>query len=170
MLAPEAIVDVELRPQPVVPPTAIVPASSVVIMTSGVESLVRDATAVVSAGVLAVVSTVNAVNASAPAAFPAESVKVIEHEYAASPLVVRVTVLAPEAIVAVELRPQFVPETAIVPASAVVITTSGVVSLFGVATTVVSEGVATVVSSVNAVSVSAVAAVPRASVKVIVHV
>ena len=79
MLAPEAIVEVELRPQPAVPPTAIVPASSVVIMTSGVESLVRDATAVVSAGVLAVVSSVNAVSVSAVAAVPRASVKVIVH-------------------------------------------------------------------------------------------
>jgi hypothetical protein len=170
VLAPEAIVDVELRPQPAVPPTAIVPASSVVIVRDGVVSLVGVDTAAVSAGVLAVVSIVNAVNASALAAFPAVSVKVIEHEYAASPLVVRVTVLAPEAIVAVELRPQFVPETAIVPTSAVVITTSGVVSLVGVVTTVVSEGVATAVSSVNAVNVRAAAAFVAVSVKVIVHV
>ena len=170
MLAPEAIVEVELRPQPVVPPTAIVPTSDVVIVRVGVVSLVREETGVVSAGVATAVSMVNAVNANAPAAFPAASVKVIEHEYAASPFVVRVTVLAPEAMEAVELRPQFVPETAIVPASSVVITTSGVVSLFGVVTAVVSEGVAAVVSIVNAVSVSAVAAVPSVSVKVIVHV
>ena len=45
VLAPEAIVDVELRPQPVVPPTEIVPASSVVIVRVGVVSLVREATA-----------------------------------------------------------------------------------------------------------------------------
>ena len=53
------------------------------------------------------------------------------------PLVVRVTVLAPEVIALVELRPQFVPVTAIVPTSAVVITTSGVVSAVGVVTAVV---------------------------------
>ena len=50
------------------------------------------------------------------------------------------------------------------------ITTSGVVSLVGVVTTVVSEGVATALSKVNAVSVRALAAFPAASVKVIVHV
>ena len=77
VLEPDAIVAVELRPQPVVPPTAIVPASSVVITTSGVASLVGVDTAVVSEGVLAVVSRVNAVSVRASAAFPAESVKVI---------------------------------------------------------------------------------------------
>ena len=79
MLAPEAIVEVELRPQPVVPPTAIVPTSSVVMTTSGVVSLVSEVTAVVSAGVFAVVSNVNEVKVRADAAFPAESVKVTVH-------------------------------------------------------------------------------------------
>ena len=64
---------------PVVPPTTIVPASSVVITTSGDVSLVGDVTAVVSTGVLAVVSRVNAVSVRALASFPAESVKVIVH-------------------------------------------------------------------------------------------
>ena len=78
--------------------------------------------------------------------------------------------LEPDAIVAVELRPQpVVPATAIVPAWVVVITTSGVASLVGVDTAVVSEGVATDVSRVNDVNVRAVAAVPRESVKVIVQ-
>ena len=63
-----------------------------------------------------------------------------------------------------------VPPTAIVPAWVVVITTSGVVSLVGVVIAVVSEGVATDVSITNAVSVRALAAVFRVSVKVIVHV
>ena len=79
VLEPDAIVAVELRPQPDVPPTAIVPASSVVITTLGVASLVGVDTAVVSEGVLAVVSRVNAVSVRALAAFPAESVKVIVH-------------------------------------------------------------------------------------------
>ena len=63
-----------------------------------------------------------------------------------------------------------VPATTIVPAWVVVITTSGDASLVGVDTAVVSEGVATDVSRVNAVSVRALAAVFRVSVKVIVHV
>ena len=50
------------------------------------------------------------------------------------------------------------------------ITTSGVVSLVGVVTAVVSEGAATVVSRVNAVNVRALATFPAESVKVIVHV
>ena len=77
--------------------------------------------------------------------------------------------LTPEDIALVELRPQFVPVTAIVPTSAVVITTSGVVSLLGVETTVVSDGVATVVSNVNEVSVRAPAMFPAESVKVTVQ-
>tara|TARA_B110000003_G_scaffold46210_1_gene44374 strand:- start:66 stop:425 length:360 start_codon:yes stop_codon:yes gene_type:complete len=83
------------------------------------------------------VSSKNDVSARALAAFPAASVNVIEHEYVASPPVVRVTVLAPEAIEAVELSPQFVPDTTIVPTSLVVITTSGVESPVGVVTGVV---------------------------------
>ena len=63
-----------------------------------------------------------------------------------------------------------VPPTTIVPAWVVVITTEGVVSVVGVVTAVVSVGVATVVSRVNAVSVRALAASPAESVKVIVHV
>ena len=63
-----------------------------------------------------------------------------------------------------------VPPTTIVPAWVVVITTDGVVSAVGVVITVVSEGVATAVSRVNAVSVRALAAFPAESVKVIVHV
>ena len=63
-----------------------------------------------------------------------------------------------------------VPPTTIVPASVVVITTEGVVSVLGVGIAVVSEGVATVVSKVNAVSVRAAAAFPAESVKVTVHV
>ena len=63
-----------------------------------------------------------------------------------------------------------VPPTTIVPAWVVVITTEGVVSAVGVVIAVVSEGVATDVSITNAVSVRAVAAVNRVSVKVIVHV
>ena len=66
-------------PQPVVPPTTIVPASVVVITTSGVSSLVGVDTAVVSVGVATVVSRVNAVSVRALASFPAESVKVIVH-------------------------------------------------------------------------------------------
>ena len=69
----------DAMPQPVVPPTTIVPASSVVITTSGDSSLVGVDTAVVSEGVLAVVSRVNAVSVRALASFPAESVKVIVH-------------------------------------------------------------------------------------------
>ena len=64
-------------PQPVVPPTTIVPAWVVVITTSGDVSLVGVVTAVVSVGVATVVSRVNDVSVRALAAFPAESVKVI---------------------------------------------------------------------------------------------
>jgi hypothetical protein len=118
-----------------------------------------------------VVSTVNAVRVSALAALPALSVKVTVHVYAASPLVDRVIVFEPEAIVLVELKPQpEVPPTAMVPASATLITTSGVVSAVGVVAAVPSVAAATVVSTVNAVRVSAVAAVPRLSVKVTVQV
>ena len=62
-----------------------------------------------------------------------------------------------------------VPATTIVPAWVVVITTSGDVSLVGVVTAVVSEGVATDVSIVNDVNVRALAAFPAESVKVIVQ-
>tara|TARA_Y100001970_G_scaffold206759_1_gene251816 strand:+ start:186 stop:482 length:297 start_codon:yes stop_codon:yes gene_type:complete len=93
----------------------------------------------------AVVSTVKAVRVSALAVLPAESVKVTVHVYAASPLVVSVRVLVPDAMVEVELRPQpEEPPTAIVPASATLMTTSGVVSVVGVVAAVDSLGVATV--------------------------
>ena len=81
----------------------------------------------------------------------------------------RVTVCWPE-LTAADPTPQpAVPPTTIVPAWVVVITTSGVVSLVGVVTTVVSEGVATALSRVNDVNVRTDAAVPRASEKVIVQ-
>ena len=101
---------------------------------------------------------------------PAASVKVTVHVYDLSPLVVRVTVLDPDETELLELSPQSVPPTAIVPASLTLITTSGVVSDVGVATGVDSVAAAPLVSTTNAVSVSALAALPRASVKVIVHV
>ena len=114
------------------------------------------------------VSTVNAVSVSAEAAFPAVSVKVTVQVYAASPLVVRVIVFAPEDIVEVELSPQpEVPPTAIVPASATLMTTSGVVSVVGVEAAVVSLGVAAVKSIVTepeSAVVSALPAFPAASV------
>jgi len=114
------------------------------------------------------VSTVKAVSVSADAAFPAESVNVTVHVYAASPLVVIVRVFAPEDIVEVELRPHpDVPPTAIVPASATLITTSGVVSVVGVEAAVLSLGVAAVKSAVTApesAEASAEPALPAASV------
>ena len=76
MLAPEDTAFEPDTPQPVVPPTAIVPASAVVITTSGVASLARAVTGVVSDGAAAAVSKVNEVSVRAPAVFPAESVKV----------------------------------------------------------------------------------------------
>ena len=76
----------------------------------------------------------------------------------------------PEITAADPMAHPVVPPTTIVPAWVVVITTSGDVSLVGVVTAVVSEGVATALSRVNAVSVRADAAFPRASEKVIVHV
>ena len=84
-------------------------------------------------------------------------------------IVDRVSVCWPEATVGDAMAHPVVPPTTIVPAWVVVITTSGDVSLVGVVTAVVSEGVATALSRVNAVSVRADAAVPRASVKVIVQ-
>ena len=93
----------------------------------------------------AVVSTVKAVRVNALAVLPAKSVKVTVQVYAASPLVVSVRVLEPDDMVEVELRPQpEVPPTAIVPASATLITTSCVVSVVGVVAAVDSLGVATV--------------------------
>ena len=79
VLEPDVIVAVELRPQPVVPPTAIVPAWVVVITTEGVVSAVGVVIAVVSVGVATALSRVNDVSVRALAAFPAESVKVIVH-------------------------------------------------------------------------------------------
>ena len=76
----------------------------------------------------------------------------------------------PELTAADPMPHPVVPATTIVPAWVVVITTSGDVSLVGVVTAVVSVGVATALSRVNAVSVRADAAFPRASEKVIVHV
>ena len=88
-----------------------------------------------------------------------------------SPLVLSETVLDPDETVLLELSPQpVVPPTAIVPASLTDITTSGVLSAVGVATAVDSVAAATFVSSVNAVSESALAALPALSVNVIVHV
>ena len=116
----------------------------------------------------ALVSTVKEVSDSAPAALPAESVKVTVHTYAPSPLVVRVRVFAPEDMVEVELNPHpDVPPTAIVPASATLITTSGVVSVVGVEAAVVSLGVATeksIVTEPESAVVSALPALPAASV------
>ena len=81
----------------------------------------------------AVVSTVNDVSDSALAVLPAESVKVTVQTYALSPLVVRVKVFDPDAMVDVELSPHpVVPPTAMVPTSPTLITTSGVVSVVGV--------------------------------------
>lgn len=115
-----------------------------------------------------VVSTVKAVSVSAEAAFPAESVNVTVQVYAASPLVVSVMVFAPEDIVEVELRPHpDVPPTAIVPASATLMTTSGVVSVVGVEAAVVSVAAAAVKSIVTDPEfavVSALPALPAASV------
>ena len=87
----------------------------------------------------AVVSTVNDVSDSALAVLPAESVKVTVQTYALSPLVVRVKVFDPDAMVDVELSPHpVVPPTAMVPTSPTLITTSGVVSVVGVLATVAS--------------------------------
>ena len=107
------------------------------------------------------VSSVKAVRVSADAVFPAESVKVTVHVYAASPFVDRVIVLDPDDIVDVELKPQpEVPPTAIVPASATLITTSGVVSVVGVEAAVLSLALATVKSAVTAPELAEVSAEP----------
>ena len=169
VLDPDETELLELSPQSV-PPTAIVPASLTLITTSGVVSDVGVATGVDSVAAAALVSTTNAVSVSALAALPAASVKVTVHVYDLSPLVVRVTVLDPDETELLELSPQSVPPTAIVPASLTLITTSGVVSDVGVATGVDSVAAAALVSTTNAVSVSALAALPAASVKVTVHV
>ena len=57
--------------------------------------------------------------------------------YDLSPLVVRVTVLDPDETELLELSPQSVPPTAIVPASLTLITTSGVVADVGVVTAII---------------------------------
>ena len=166
-------VAVESSPQPVVPPTEIVPASLVDITTSGVASLVGVVTAVLSLGADTAVSRVKAVSVSGLAAFPAVSVKVIVHVYVPSPFdALRVTVCVPDDdSVAVESSAQpVVPPTEIMPASLVDIATSGVASLVGVVTAVLSLGADTAVSRVKAVNVSGLAAFPEVSVKVIVHV
>ena len=62
------------------------------------------------------------------------------------------------------------PPTAMVPDSSTLITTSGVVSLPGVLTAVVSVAAFAVASIVKAVKVSALAALPALSVKVTVQV
>ena len=81
------------------------------------------------------------------------------------------TVFDPELIELVESSPHpVVPPTAIVPASPTDITTSGVLSDVGVLTGVDSVAADTEVSSVKAVSESALAALPALSVNVIVHV
>jgi len=114
------------------------------------------------------VSTVNAVSDRALAVLPALSVKVTVQVYAASPSVDSVSVLEPDAIVLVEPNPHpLVPPTAIVPASATLIVTSGEVSVVGVVAAVVSLGVATVKSAVTApesADESAVPTFPAASV------
>ena len=76
---PELIELVESSPHPVVPPTAIVPASPTDITTFGVASLVGVATAVDSVAAATAVSIVNAVSVNALAALPALSVNVIVH-------------------------------------------------------------------------------------------
>ena len=68
-----------------------------------------------------------------------------------SPLVDSVTVFVPDDTALLEPSPQpLVPPTAMVPASATPITTSGVASLVGDATAVLSVAAATVVSNVGA--------------------
>jgi len=66
-------------PQPVVPPTTIVPAWVVVITTSGDASLVGVVTGVASGGGASVLASAKSFNDRALAAFPAESVQVIVH-------------------------------------------------------------------------------------------
>ena len=74
---PDDIEEVELSPQPFVPPTAIVPASLTEITTLGVESAVGVVTAVDSVAAAAVVSSVNAVSDRALAVLLSASVNVI---------------------------------------------------------------------------------------------
>ena len=87
-----------------------------------------------------------------------------------APLLSRVIVFDPEATALSELSQPAVPPMAIVPASATLITTSGVWSAVGVVTAVDSVAAATVTSTVKAVRVRALAALPALSVKVIVQV
>ena len=96
MRVPDDIDELELSPQPAVPPTAMVPASATDIVTSGEVSEVGVLTALDSVAAATEVSTVNAVNVSALAWFPAVSVNVIVHVYALLPLVLSVTVFEPE--------------------------------------------------------------------------
>jgi hypothetical protein len=71
-------------PQPVVPPTTIVPACVVVITTEGVSSLVGVEIAVVSEGVATAVSITKVVNVTEPM-FPASSVtRILQLAYDAS--------------------------------------------------------------------------------------
>ena len=145
---PDVIEDVDVSPHPGVPPTAIVPASVVLITTSGVVSFVGVVTAVLSLGADTAVSRVKAVSVSALAVLPAASVNVIVHVYAPSPLeALRVIVFVPDVTDDEDSKPQpAVPPTEIVPASLVVITTLGVMSFVGVVTAVLSLGAETVVS------------------------
>ena len=116
-----------------------------VIDTANVEPVAGDEPLYAIVVVGAVVSTVNDVSDSALAVFPAASVNVTVQTYALSPLVLRVRVLEPDDIEDVDPRPHpVVPPTAIVPASATLMTTSGVESVVGVVAAVASLGVATV--------------------------
>ena len=99
MLEPDDIVEVELRPQPDVPPTAMVPASATLIVTSGVVSEVGVVAAVDSEAAATVKSMVIeplSEDVSAEPALPAASVW-LPHENVAepsvsSPLIVRAAV------------------------------------------------------------------------------
>ena len=116
-----------------------------VIVTANVEPVAGEDPLYAIVVVGAVVSTVNDVSDSALAVLPAESVKVTVQTYALSPLVERVKVFDPDAMVDVELSPHpVVPPTAMVPTSPTLITTSGVVSVVGVLAAVASLGAATV--------------------------
>ena len=77
VLCRHQVVAVDPRPQPGVPPTAIVQAPVVVITRLSVASIVGVVTTVVSEGVATAVSRVNDVSVRALAAFVAVSVKVI---------------------------------------------------------------------------------------------
>jgi len=76
-LEPDDIAEVELRPHPEVPPTAIVPASATLIVTSGVVSVVGVVAAVDSLAAATVKSAVTApesAEVSADPVLPAASV------------------------------------------------------------------------------------------------